>query len=67
VTHAANNPEPEGAMKTAVPTSLRTADSSDRTPTLAVRSAQPRPAAARVGAARRLLNALMRSLATPHI
>jgi hypothetical protein len=48
------------------------ADSTDRMPALAVvrptsRAAFLRPAAARVGGtARRILNALMRSLASPH-
>jgi hypothetical protein len=50
----------------------RTADSTDRTPALSVnRPTSPavasKPAVARFsGAARRILNALMRSLATPH-
>ena len=49
------------------------ADSTDRTPALAVlrpagRAAFLKPAAARVGGtARRILSALMRSLASPHI
>ncbi len=51
----------------------RTADSTDRTAALTTssqsnRNGQPKPASVRVGGtARRLLNALMRSLATPHI
>jgi hypothetical protein len=51
----------------------RTADSTDRMPALAAaRPASPvafsKPAASRIGgAARRILNALMRSLASPHI
>jgi hypothetical protein len=50
---------------------IRTADSTDRMPALAARPARPATSpkvAARVGAAaRRILNALMRSLATPHV
>lgn len=53
-------------MKSAAPATLRTSDSTDRTTALAPRTARPKPAA-RVGAARRILNALMRSLATPHV
>jgi hypothetical protein len=51
----------------------RTADSTDRVPALSAAKTSapagtPKSAAARVGgAARRLLNALMRSLATPHV
>jgi hypothetical protein len=58
---------------TATHKTLRTADSTDRLPALAVaRPATPvallKPAATRIGgAARRILNALMRSLASPHI
>ena len=58
---------------TATQKTTRTADSTDRMPALAVaRPASPvtlfKPAAARIGgAARRILNALMRSLASPHI
>ena len=50
-------------------TASRTSDSTDRTPVLAARAGHPvreskSPARA---AARRILNALMRSLATPHV
>ena len=65
--HTANNPEPEDAMKPAVSTTLRASESTDRTPTLVARATQPKPSAARPGAARRILNALMRSLASPHV
>jgi len=54
-------------MKPVATITLRTSESTDRTPALAARSAQPKPAVARVGTARRILNALMRSLATPHV
>jgi hypothetical protein len=51
----------------------RTADSTDRIPTMPATKTSttaqvPKSAVARFGgAARRLLNALMRSLATPHV
>jgi len=54
-------------MKPAVSTTLRASESTDRTPTLVARATQPKPSAARPGAARRILNALMRSLASPHV
>jgi hypothetical protein len=42
--------------------------SSTQVPALAARAARPQPTASRVGtAARRLLSALMRSLANPHM
>ena len=58
---------------TATQKTTRTADSTDRMPALVVaRTASPvaffKPAASRIsGTARRILNALMRSLASPHI
>jgi hypothetical protein len=58
---------------TATQKTTRTADSTDRMPALAAaRPGSPvgflKPATARIsGAARRILNALMRSLASPHI
>lgn len=48
----------------------RTAESTDRTPALsATRTGNPTQSktTARVGVARRILSALMRSLATPHV
>lgn len=51
-----------------VANTLRTSDSTDRTPTLANSKAQTKSAVSRLGnTARRLLNSLMRSLATPHV
>jgi hypothetical protein len=49
---------------------VRTTDSSDRCPSLAARTTQPtnQPKASRFGPkARRFFDALMRSLAAPHI
>lgn len=51
-------------------TSTRTADSSDRTPSLPVARAgltAPRQQTPSAGFARRFISALMRSLAAPHI
>jgi hypothetical protein len=53
-------------MTTTVATVKTTTDSTDRTPALTARVAQPKSARI-VGTARRLLSALMRSLATPHV
>ncbi len=56
---------------TAIPTATRTAESTDRTPALAARRGRPTMARkappTRPGLARRLFNALMQSLAAPHV
>jgi hypothetical protein len=59
-------------MTTIASSKTRTADSSDRTPVLTTAKAAPatqqRPLTARFGGtAKRLLNTLMRSLASPHV
>ena len=54
-------------MKPVATTIAHTSDSTDRTPALANPKGQTKPAATQVGTARRILNALMRSLATPHV
>jgi hypothetical protein len=54
-------------MTTAVARTTVNVPSTDRTPALAA-TVRPKTAAARIGAAtRRLLSALMRSLAVPHV
>jgi hypothetical protein len=62
----------EEAMMNSAMTAARTSESTDRTPNLTSRptaaAQQPKSIVNRVGgAARRFLNNLMRSLATPHI
>ena len=55
-------------MRIASNFTARTADATTRTSTTAIRAIAPKSTPAPVGGAvRRLLNALMRSLATPHI
>jgi len=57
-------------MATFTSTKTRTADSTDRIPTLAGPKSPAQNAkipAARAGVVRRLLGTLMRSLATPHV
>jgi hypothetical protein len=72
-THEPNPPSPEDAMTPASRSTVYVSDSTDRTAALTTTrpgtsAAFSKSAATRVGgAARRLLNALMRSLATPHI
>jgi hypothetical protein len=54
-------------MKTAAPTTLRTTDSTVRTPSLIAAPSQSKPISTQSGVASRFLNALMRALAAPHI
>jgi hypothetical protein len=56
-------------MTTFTTTKTRTADSTDRIPTLGTKAPaqNAKIPAARDGVVRRLLNTLMRSLATPHV
>ena len=49
-------------------TATRTTDSTTRTPVIAIRTGQPKPASVRIRqTVRRLMNAVMNSLATPHV
>ena len=54
-------------MKPMTATTLRAGDSSTRTPALTKASSQPKTPATWGQAARRLMDALMRSLACPHV
>jgi hypothetical protein len=64
---AAKHSQPEDDMKTAAPTTLRTTDSTVRTPSLSAAPNQSKPIGTPSGVASRFLNALMRALAAPHI
>jgi hypothetical protein len=54
-------------MRPIAPTTSRTADSTTRTPALTTQASPSKPSAPHTGAGQRILNALMRALATPHI